>query len=460
MTRATGGAVRKYTWIVVGSLLAGVLLAGWMGSAGAQTPGAGVTPVPGAWTPRVIATAHPVTDTLPPSVAPAQPVKAPAPAVLPIARASETASDLGQPTGSGAGTQRVAAVGAAPGACLTVEKVAPPSVAAGKPFAYDLVVRNVGTAEAQRVRVEEQVPADATVTGADPRPEVRGSTLTWDLGSIAAGGEARLRVGLQPGGDSDVITTAVVTCATTCTLRTHLTRPALALAATGPLSARAGDGVTFNLQLTNNTTAPLRRVLLQARLSAGLRHPEGPQVEALLPVLAPGESRSVPLNVVAAKLGRQALTATVSTPGADPMSAEAVLDVIEGAVPAPVPAGVTGSPEARPSPAPPAPLTPAAPPSLPLMPEPVPERKPADAPHPGTAPGPALPPIDSVRPEGRITLPQEGEKPIAAAAALPSDAAPAGDRGLIQSRVTRLWRHVSNVPGVLRHVRNVSPQAC
>ncbi len=367
--------MRKNTRIIVGSLLAGALLAGGIGSAGAQSPAAGVTPVPGAWTPRVIAVAHPVTDTLPPNIAPVVPVKPSAPGVLPIARASDPLPELGQPTGSG--MQRVAAVGTMPAACLTVEKLAPPTVTAGKPFVYDLVVRNVGASEALRVRVEEQIPEDASVTGADPRPDVHGNLLTWNLGSIAPGGETRLHVGLQPGGAGDLLTTAVVTCATSCTLRTRLARPALGLTATGPLSARAGESVTFTLQLTNNTSAPLRRVLLQARLSGGLRHPEGAQVEALLPLLAPGESKTVPLNVTAAQLGRQLLTASVTTAGADPVTAEAAVNVIEGTPPAPVPSGVTGSPEVRPGSAPVAPVTPAAPPALPPVPEPVPEGKPA-----------------------------------------------------------------------------------
>ena len=144
-----------------------------------------------------------------------------------------------------------------------------------------------------------------------------------------------------------------------------MSKPALALTATCPLSVRVGEGVTFTLHLTNNTAAPLRRVLLQARLSGGLRHPEGAQVEAVLPVLAPGESKPVPLNTVASQAGRQVLTATVSAPGVDPLSVEAAVDVLEAATPAPVPRTVIGSPEVRPGAATP---TPAAPTALPPAP--------------------------------------------------------------------------------------------
>ena len=146
LTRATGGAVRKYIRMILGSPLAAVLLAGPGGSAPAQQPAAGVTPVPGAWTPRVIATAQPVNDSLPP-VVPVQPAKPGPPAVLPIARGAETAPELGQPGGA---TQRVAAVAAVPGPCLAVEKLGASVASPGKPFVYELVVRNVGSAEAQR----------------------------------------------------------------------------------------------------------------------------------------------------------------------------------------------------------------------------------------------------------------------------------------------------------------------
>lgn len=395
--------MRKYTLVVVVLLLAGTTLVWRIGRVGAQAPGdAGVTPVRGAWTPHVIATARPVSAVEEPAAAPVPPLR---PDGSPIARATPPPKDpvTARPAVSGgaageAPRQRdpVPTAPSPPGPCLVVGRVAPAAVSPGKPLVYDIVVRNVGGAPAQRVQVEEQLPPGATVTGAEPRPETRGSTLVWDLGTLAAGAEARLRVTLQPAGDGDITTTATVTCATTSTLRAHVPRGALSLTVTGPPSARLGDGVTFQIQLANNAAAPSGRLLLRARLSPGLQHPQGSEVEAELPPLAPGEVKSVPLDAVASKAGRLGVTATVAAPGVAEIGSGADVEVAEAA--------------AAPA-APPAPAAEGAKPAAPTAPAPAPERKPA-------TPPPALPlppPVDVPRPESRSAPPRDGPKPIASA---------------------------------------------
>jgi uncharacterized repeat protein (TIGR01451 family) len=396
--------VRKYTLLVVVPLLAGAALAWRVRVADGQTP-ADTAPVRGAWTPHVIATARPVTDPNQPG-APAVPTVRPQPMEAPPAVRTGPAS--GDPAAlppvpgesvrlvSGP-TQRPAPTAAPPGACLVVEKVGPSAVALGKPLIYEIIVRNVGGAEAQRVRVEEQVPAGAAVAGAEPRPEVHGGVLTWDLGSLATGAEARLHVTLQPPPDGDVTTTATVTCATISTLRAHVARSGLSLSVAEPPPARAGQPVTFKIQLVNNATAPLRGATLRARLAEGLRHAAGSQLEAVIPTLAPGEVKEVPLEVVAAKAGRHSLAVGVSASGTDLASGEATVEVSNATPSAPAP---SSSPSA-PLPQPAAPSQPAAP-----------GAKPTEAPRAGPDLGP-LPPIDPLPPQSQTTPPKGTEKPIA-----------------------------------------------
>src|SRR5262249_5994749 len=150
------------------------------------------------------------------------------------------------------------------------EKVAPAAVAIDKPLAYEIVVRNVGGAEAQRVRVEEQVPAGSGVVSAEPRPEVRGNVLTWDLGGLGAGAEARLGVALQPPADGALTTTATVTSATTCTRRAPVARRmGLTMTVGSPPPARPGDTVTFKIELVNSSATAMRGLTLRARLADG-----------------------------------------------------------------------------------------------------------------------------------------------------------------------------------------------
>jgi uncharacterized repeat protein (TIGR01451 family) len=361
--------VRKHTRLVVKSLLTGAAVVWCVPGADAQTT-AGGEPARGAWTPHVIATARPATDTSPP-VAPAVPTVRQQPSdVPPAVRTGLTTNDAAPlpPLSPDAvrlvsGPQHPTPAAGPQGACLRVEKVAPAAVAPGKPLAYEIVVRNVGGAEAQRVRVEEQVPAGSTVVSAEPRPEVRGTVLTWDLGNLGAGAEARLRVALQPPADGDVTTTAVVSCATTSMLHTHVARSGLALSVATPPPARVGDGVTFKIQLVNNSATPLRGLLLRARLADGLRHAAGSLLEATIPALAPGEVKSVPLELVAAKAGRLSLAASIAAPGGEPVSGEAAVEVSDTAAAPPAPAPVPpaakppesprGSSDALPLPLPP-----------------------------------------------------------------------------------------------------------
>ena len=245
---------------------------------------------------------------------------------------------------------------APPGPCLVVERSAPALVAAGKPLVYEIVVRNVGGAAAQRVRVEEQVPAADAVTTTEPRAEGRGNVLAWELGVLAPGAESRLardnaaaRRGRR---DHDGHRH----------LRHHehlhgrVARAGLSLTVGEPAPAQVGQKVTFQIQIANNTAAPLSRLLLRARLSAGLQHSQGNLIEAAIPALAAGEVKAVPLEVVAAKAGRSTLTAMLTLAGAEPKTAEAAVEVTDPAAaapaPAPVPAVVTQSPEVHPTPAP------------------------------------------------------------------------------------------------------------
>jgi uncharacterized repeat protein (TIGR01451 family) len=391
--------VSNCTRFVVVSLLVGAALAWRAGGAAAQ-PGAVVTPSQGAGPPRVIATSRPVNDVEPAKPAAVLPGRTAETDLPPVARVAPSPDAL-RLVGNGPPQA------APPGACLVVERAAPAQVAAGKPLAYEIIVRNVGSAEAQRVRVEEQLPAGAVVTAAEPRPEARGGVLVWEAASLAPGAELRLRVTLQPPAEGDVAATATVTSAVTSTMRARVARSGLSLMVADAPPAQVGQKTIFRIQLANNTAAPLSRLMLRARLSAGLQHPQGSLIEAAIPALAAGEVKTVPLEVTAVKAGRGTLTATLTSPGAE-QSADAVVEVTEAAAPAPVPPVVKGSPEVKPTPVPSPVVSP--PPALP--PSTAPEKKPADA-LPSLPPPP--PPPELPLPQARVFPEASAGKPIASA---------------------------------------------
>jgi uncharacterized repeat protein (TIGR01451 family) len=212
---------------------------------------------------------------------------------------------------------------------LQLEVFGPAALNLGKPLTYEIVVRNTGAAAAAAVRVEDEVPAGARCLGAEPRPEVHGDRLIWNLGSLEPGAERRLKVELQPAGEGELTSTASVTFAASAPVRTRITRPRLTLAMTGPERVQVGDAADFQLQVSNPGTGPATGVVLAARLPAGLQHPQGDFIQADLGTLAPGETRSVTLQTTAVKAGRHVNQAQVIGEESLMASAQAAVGITE-----------------------------------------------------------------------------------------------------------------------------------
>ncbi len=186
-----------------------------------------------------------------------------------------------------------------------LEKVGPPTVAAGKPFAYEIVARNAGTVAVFNVRVDDEIPAGARFLSAEPRPEVHGDRLTWNLGRLDVGAERRINVTIQPVGEGELTAGATATFSATSSLKTLIIRPKLALTVTGPEGIQVGDPVEFQVRVTNVGTGPAMNVVLHDSLPAGLWHNQGHRIDADLGTLAPGETKIVPLQTTAVKAGPQ-----------------------------------------------------------------------------------------------------------------------------------------------------------
>jgi uncharacterized repeat protein (TIGR01451 family) len=70
-------------------------------------------------------------------------------------------------------------------------------------------------------------------------------------------------------------------------------------------------------------------MILQAKLSDGLLHPQGMVIEAELANLPPGETKTVPLKVSAAKAGLQTCQITIAAEGSQDATAKAAVNVVE-----------------------------------------------------------------------------------------------------------------------------------
>jgi uncharacterized repeat protein (TIGR01451 family) len=215
---------------------------------------------------------------------------------------------------------------------VSVELAGPASVALGEPLHYELIVRNTGDSPAGRVQVEDPLPSGANVLQTEPGAERRGDSLIWDLGTLAAGAERRLKVDLQHFGIARMPQPPRVAYTAAAGLRTQVVRPAFVVALFGPTTVERGATVPFQIQLSNNGTTPIRNIVLRDQLPPGLSYPRGYLIEAGVGDLEPGQSRSVRLEAAAAQVGRYVNEIVAVADGGLRATSRCALEVVAGAV--------------------------------------------------------------------------------------------------------------------------------
>jgi uncharacterized repeat protein (TIGR01451 family) len=217
-------------------------------------------------------------------------------------------------------------------AAVSVESVGPTTVKAGQPFTFEIVVRNPGAAPAQFVRVQDLMPDNLRYQGSEPSGQMLDGQLLWDLGTLEAKAERRIKVSVQPIGDGEITTTATATCSARTSLRTTVSQPKLSITKKGPQTAQIGEIVPFELVVSNQGTGSAEKVMLRDKMPAGLQHEaqraSGETIEADLGTLAPGETRTINMKAKATQEGRFVNEASVSAPGVAEVTARAEVVVV------------------------------------------------------------------------------------------------------------------------------------
>jgi len=197
---------------------------------------------------------------------------------------------------------------------LTIETVVPDAVPLGKEINYEIVVRNAGPVPVSGVRVEDEVPVGSKYIGGEPMAESSLNTLRWTVGEMPVGAEKHIKVTVKPGGDGDYKTNPRVTLTATTANTVKITRPKLTAAVAGPEAVLINEVAAFTIQVKNEGSGPANKVKIHVALPPGLQHPQqrdGSPVEAELPALAPGETRTVTLKTTAIQPGPQTCELTV-----------------------------------------------------------------------------------------------------------------------------------------------------
>jgi uncharacterized repeat protein (TIGR01451 family) len=299
-----------------------------------SAPPAGVDPLPLVPVPPVVPPTAPGIPGIP--TIPAIPLPptdtSPAGAGIPVAPLALPGGDIGlSPASTPVHTPPVATAGLPfrVTQSVTLEAVCPETINFGQEFRYELIVRNGGTAGVAGVRIEDELPAGAKYVGSDPPAELAGDRLVWAVGALEAGAERRIAVRVKPADEGEVTSRATVTYTAAVEARTRVTRPRIAVAVTGSELCRAGEDTIFQIKLSNTGTGPAPRMVLQAQLADGLAHPQGQKIEAELANLPPGESKTVPLKVSAARAGAQWCQVTVAVEGCPDATGRATVNVVE-----------------------------------------------------------------------------------------------------------------------------------
>jgi uncharacterized repeat protein (TIGR01451 family) len=213
---------------------------------------------------------------------------------------------------------------------VTLETVVPDAVPLGRDVTYEIVVKNGGLVPVTGVKVEEELPAGARYLGGEPLAEVTPNTLNWNLGTLAPGAAKRLKLNVRPAQEGDYKTSPKVTCTAAAGNTIKITRPKLVATVTAPEAVLIGEEAAFTILVKNDGTGPASKVKIHVNLPAGLRHPQqrdGSPVEAELPTLAAGETKSVVLKTKALEAGPQTCELTVMAESCGPVQSKAVTTV-------------------------------------------------------------------------------------------------------------------------------------
>ena len=179
---------------------------------------------------------------------------------------------------------------------VAVEKRGPREVQVGKFARYEILVRNVSGVTAHDVELFDSVPQGTSLVSTTPpaAPGAEGD-LTWQLGSLEPGEQARVLVEVLPTDEGEVGSVASVRFAAKASVRSLATRPALAIAIEQPAAMRIGGEIPVVITVSNPGTGRATGVVLEGVLPEGLAHRAGRELEFDIGSLKPGESRSIDL---------------------------------------------------------------------------------------------------------------------------------------------------------------------
>jgi uncharacterized repeat protein (TIGR01451 family) len=205
---------------------------------------------------------------------------------------------------SGAGVPGARSLEGIQGADVRLVKNAPAEIQVGIPATFELKVFNASDKEVRNVVVRDQTPKGTKFLEGSPQPAaLADGTLTWNVGALKPQEELTITMRVLPMEEGEIGSVATVMFATEASARTVCTKPKLAIRVVGPPSVLIGQPAECELVVTNEGTGAATAVAIEADLPPQFRHPAGAQLEYEIGALQPGETKTLPLQLIAAEAG-------------------------------------------------------------------------------------------------------------------------------------------------------------
>ena len=194
----------------------------------------------------------------------------------------------------------------------------------GKEATVKLIVKNESNVDASGVSLVYQLPEALKINSSTPEATpIPGDKplFHWAKPMLAAGGEWVVVLKVVAISAKACEHAATVTAKTGSRANTIVQEPKLKVEATSsPGRVLKGEQVKFDIAVQNTGTGPARNVIVQAKLSSGLRQGSDDIVEQTISEIGPGQRVDLePLWVDTVAGGQQTCTVDVRSPDVNPV---------------------------------------------------------------------------------------------------------------------------------------------
>jgi hypothetical protein len=205
---------------------------------------------------------------------------------------------------------------------------------AGMPFFLDLCIRNVGNSAARSIHIFERLPEGAELLEAVPSPARQQNLLVWSLAALKPAEEHRIRLRLR----TDNIPAAgewlnrvrvAYQCEVGNAYAIDMKRPQIELSVAAPKLALRGEQLPMEMTVRNTGNWTGHHLNLAARISGGLIHESGVELENEIGDLQPGQVCTIPLSLNAQQSGKSSiqLCLTAEETGFQPLRKTVAIDI-------------------------------------------------------------------------------------------------------------------------------------